>query len=295
MLLEYADPSGCISPTRMMLADDWPRHRQGEPRRRKGPDRSPRRAGVSRRPRRPQINLLVGLLWAIWVGWIFSTVGAFGGIMAGVGHMTIYGLGTYAKTFKDTAAGIEQVYYRQHPGLQPVARRSVGTGFQFQLPQAEKTGTGPGHLSGGGRPFCHPDGGLYHRRQTQVFPIPGLVRFVVFVIGGFMIYEMSPKGQASKKAPRRPPRPSRRTVKSKGKIEDQGVKTLKWSLVKTEISFFGQNIHLQPDLGLRRRLLHFGPGLLSRHRRRISIRAVPDQRGRAAHVRRGAALRPCRC
>lgn len=26
-------------------------------------------------------------LWAIWVGWIFSTVGAFGGIMAGVGQI----------------------------------------------------------------------------------------------------------------------------------------------------------------------------------------------------------------
>lgn len=32
--------------------------------------------------------LWAGLLWAIWVGWIFSTVGAFGGVMAGVGHIT---------------------------------------------------------------------------------------------------------------------------------------------------------------------------------------------------------------
>jgi hypothetical protein len=54
-------------------------------------------------PGGPQLNPMVGFLWAIWVGWIFSTVGAFGGIMAGVGHITIYGLGAYAKTFKDTA------------------------------------------------------------------------------------------------------------------------------------------------------------------------------------------------
>ena len=33
---------------------------------------------------------------------IFSTVGAFGGIMAGVGHITIFGLGDYAKSFKST-------------------------------------------------------------------------------------------------------------------------------------------------------------------------------------------------
>ena len=48
-------------------------------------------------PGAPSINMIIGLVWAIWVGWIFSTVGAFGGIMAGVGHMTIYGLGAYAK------------------------------------------------------------------------------------------------------------------------------------------------------------------------------------------------------
>ena len=50
-------------------------------------------------PGAPKPNLLVGLLWAIWVGWIFSSVGAFGGIMAGVGHITIFGLGDYAKSF----------------------------------------------------------------------------------------------------------------------------------------------------------------------------------------------------
>ena len=50
-------------------------------------------------PGAPSANYIVGLLWAIWVGWIFSTVGAFGGIMAGVGHITIFGLGDYAKSF----------------------------------------------------------------------------------------------------------------------------------------------------------------------------------------------------
>ena len=47
----------------------------------------------------PSTNYFIGFLWAIWVGWIFSTVGAFGGIMAGVGHITIFGLGDYAKSF----------------------------------------------------------------------------------------------------------------------------------------------------------------------------------------------------
>ncbi|MFO7984677.1 MAG: sulfite exporter TauE/SafE family protein [Desulfatiglandaceae bacterium] len=50
-------------------------------------------------PGAPGVNYIIGFLWAIWVGWIFSTVGAFGGIMAGVGHITIFGLGDYAKDF----------------------------------------------------------------------------------------------------------------------------------------------------------------------------------------------------
>ena len=41
--------------------------------------------GVFGIPGAPQVNYVLAVFWAIWVGWIFSTVGAFGGIMAGVG------------------------------------------------------------------------------------------------------------------------------------------------------------------------------------------------------------------
>ncbi len=50
-------------------------------------------------PGAPQISPIMGFLWAIWVGWIFSTVGAFGGIMASVGHVSVFGLGDYAQSF----------------------------------------------------------------------------------------------------------------------------------------------------------------------------------------------------
>ncbi len=50
-------------------------------------------------PGAPQTSYILGFIWAVWVGWIFSTVGAFGGVMAGVGHITIFGLGDYAKGF----------------------------------------------------------------------------------------------------------------------------------------------------------------------------------------------------
>ena len=54
-------------------------------------------------PGAPKPSWLLGIIWGIWVGWIFSTVGAFGGIMAGVGHITVFGLAEYGRTFKDTS------------------------------------------------------------------------------------------------------------------------------------------------------------------------------------------------
>lgn len=38
------------------------------------------------------INPIVVILWALFVGYVFSTVGAAGGILAGVGHITIFGM-----------------------------------------------------------------------------------------------------------------------------------------------------------------------------------------------------------
>ena len=197
-------------------------------------------------PGAPKVNLIVGLLWAVWVGWVFSTVGAFGGIMAGVGHITIYGLGAYAKTFKDTAptlnkfitdsirvsnqwlvglsALVSSLNYYKQKRLVPALGIFLGLGALFATLMVVYTTAGKLKFS-----------------QYQ-----GWFGLVVFVIGGFMIYEMSPKGQASKKAAVAAGKAFEETIKGKGKIEDQGVKTLKWSLMKTEISFFGQKFTFSP-------------------------------------------------
>lgn len=50
-------------------------------------------------PGAPEVNIIAAFIWAIWVGWIFSTVGAFGGVMASVGHISVFGLGKYAGDF----------------------------------------------------------------------------------------------------------------------------------------------------------------------------------------------------
>lgn len=197
-------------------------------------------------PGAPSINMIIGLIWAIWVGWIFSTVGAFGGIMAGVGHMTIYGLGAYAKTFKDTA-----------PQLNKFVTDSIRVSNQwlvglsalvssFNYYRQRRLVPALGFFLGSGALFA---------TLLVVFTTAGKIKFsqyqgwfglCVFVIGGFMIYEMSPKGQATKKAATEAAKAFESTIKGKGKIEDQGVKTLKWSLTKVEIVFFGQTFSFSP-------------------------------------------------
>ncbi len=39
-----------------------------------------------------EINLLLAFFWSIFVGLVFSTVGAAGGILAGVGHISVFGI-----------------------------------------------------------------------------------------------------------------------------------------------------------------------------------------------------------
>jgi len=197
-------------------------------------------------PGAPAPNMIVCFLWAIWVGWIFSTVGAFGGIMAGVGHITIYGLGAYAKTFKDTSPGLNKmitdsirVSNQWLVGLSALVS-SINYGKQKRLV------TSLGFFLGIGALFA---------TLLVVFTTAGKIRFsqyqgffglCVFLIAAFMIYEMSPKGQASKKAAKAAAKAFEDTIKQKGDITAQGVQTLKWSLTQTEISFFGQKFTFSP-------------------------------------------------
>jgi len=197
-------------------------------------------------PGAPAPSLVVGFLWAVWVGWIFSTVGAFGGIMAGVGHITIYGLGAYAKTFKDTSPGLNKlitdsirVSNQWLVGLSALVS-SINYGKQKRLV------TALGFFLGIGALFA---------TLIVVFTTAGKIRFsqyqgffglCVFLIAAFMIYEMSPKGQASKKAAKEAAKAFESTIKQKGDITSQGVQTLKWSLAKTEIAFFGQKFSFSP-------------------------------------------------
>jgi len=160
--------------------------------------------------------------------------------------MTIYGLGSYAKSFKTTAPALNKfitdsirVSNQWLVGLSAMVS-SINYHRQKRLVPALGIFLGMGAL---------------FATLLVVFTTAGKIRFsqyqgwfglCVFVIGGFMVYEMTPKGQASKKAAQAAAKAFEETAKAKGKIEEQGVETLKWSLAKTEIRFFGQTFSFSP-------------------------------------------------
>jgi uncharacterized membrane protein YfcA len=74
----------------------------------------------------------------------------------------------------------------------------------------------------------------------------GYFGLIVFIIGGFMVYEMTPKGQAGKKRAKEAAKAFEETVKKKGDITSQGVKTQSFSMKRIEISFFGQTFGFSP-------------------------------------------------
>jgi uncharacterized membrane protein YfcA len=193
-----------------------------------------------------QINLVLAFFWAVWVGWVFSTVGAFGGIMAGVGHISIFGLGAYAKTFKDSAPTLNKfitdsirVSNQWLVGLS-AAVSSMNYAKQKRLIAPLGLFLGLGSLLAAFL-VVYTTMGKVKFSQYQ-----GWFGLIVFVIGGFMVYEMTPKGQASKKKAKDAVKAFEATIKQKGDITSQGVKTTHFSLAKTEISFFGQTFTFSP-------------------------------------------------
>jgi len=186
------------------------------------PDAEPGFLGI---PGAPQTSLLLGLLWAIWVGWIFSTVGAFGGIMAGVGHITIFGLADYAKAFgkgnpvnnlltdsirvsNQWLVGLSGVissfnYYRMGRLVAPlgVCLAIGGVGGSWLVPE----------LTAG---------------KISLKAYIGYFGIIVFILGCFLIYEITPKGAAKKKEAKAAAQAFEKAVKEKTDTSDQGVKII---------------------------------------------------------------------
>jgi hypothetical protein len=150
-------------------------------------------------PGAPQPNMIVGFLWAIWVGWIFSTVGAFGGIMAGVGHITVFGLADYGKGFKKTSPVLNKLIT---DSIRVSNQWLVGLSGAVSSFNYYKMGRlvlplgimlAIGSISGS---FLIP---IITAGKISLKAYLGYFGLVVFIIGGFLFYETTPKGQAGKK------------------------------------------------------------------------------------------------
>ncbi len=192
-----------------------------------------------------QINLVVAFFWAVWVGWVFSTVGAFGGILAGVGHISVFGLGDYAKSFKDTPALNKfitdsiRVSNQWLVGLSALVS-SVNYGKQKRL------GIALGVILGAGSLFAAFLVAYTTMGKVKFSEYQGYFGLIVFIIGGFMVYDMTPKGQASKKAAKEAVKAFESAVKQKSDISQMGVKTDRLSFGRIEFSFFGQQFSFSP-------------------------------------------------
>ncbi len=179
-------------------------------------------------PGGPSTPLVLGFLWAIWVGWIFSTVGAFGGIMAGVGHITIFGLGDYAAKFgkgnpvnslvtdsirvsNQWLVGLSGLissinYYRMGRLVLPLGACLAigGVAGSWMVPQLTA-----GHVN----------------LKSYI----GYFGIIVFILGLFLIYELTPKGQARKKEAKTAAAAFEKSTKE-GASKDQGVKIVEGNL-----------------------------------------------------------------
>ncbi len=210
------------------------------------PDAEPGFLGI---PGGISTSYILGFLWAIWVGWIFSTVGAFGGIMAGVGHITVFGLRAYGASFKDSS-----------PALNKLITDSIRVSNQWLV-----------GLSGMISSFN------YYKMGRLVLPLGiclaigsiagsylvpwitagkislkayiGYFGLIVFVIGGFLFYETTPKGQAKKKAASAAAKAfEEANIKKTDKLspEECGVQVKSWSLTCISFTFYGVEFTFKP-------------------------------------------------
>jgi uncharacterized membrane protein YfcA len=197
------------------------------------------------------VNLFVALLWAVWVGWIFSTVGAFGGVMAGVGHMSVFGLGNYAGAFKQTA-----------PDLGKVITDSIKASNQFLvglsaaissinylkmkrlvLPLAISLGLGS--LLGAWAAAFLSAGKLDFKAYQGYFGL------FVLVLGVYLFYETTPAGQSKKKTAKEAANAFEANAKKmkNGETVDSskvGLHIQKFTLLTCNFTFYGVPFHFRP-------------------------------------------------
>ncbi len=201
-------------------------------------------AGFLGIPGGPNVNVLLALLWAVWVGWIFSTVGAFGGVMAGVGHMSVFGFGNYAGSFKKTAPDLGKVITDSIKASNQflVGLSAAISSFNYLkmkrlvLPLALSLGAGS--LLGAWGSAALSAGKLDFKSYQGYFGL------FVLGLGCWLLYETTPAGQAKKKTAKEAAQAfeaNAKKLKSGEQVDPAhvGLKINKLTLTACEFTFFG--------------------------------------------------------
>ncbi|WP_457571794.1 sulfite exporter TauE/SafE family protein [Desulfovulcanus sp.] len=198
-------------------------------------------------PGAPNPSLLLGFLWAIWVGWIFSTVGAFGGIMAGVGHITIFGLANYAKSFKKTNVALNKFLTDtiRVSNMFLVGLSGGVSSFNYWkmkrivAPLAIAMAIG---AVGGAVGIAELTAG-----KVSLKSYIGYFGLAVFAVAGFMFYGTTKKAREKNKAAREAAKRFQESAKKEG-AKAEGVKLVKFSLNECIFTFLGVEFKFSPIL-----------------------------------------------
>ncbi|MFW5663312.1 MAG: hypothetical protein ACOCZW_06275 [Bacteroidota bacterium] len=202
------------------------------------------------------IDALVYILWSIWTGWIFSTVGAFGGIMAGFGHITVLGLGSKAAAMKgimaQDATG-EQIdggkllsdNIRLSNSMLTLVNSVMSTLMwllQKRLVWAAGLSLGVGAFLGAQIAVFTTGGKL------DISELMGIFGIVTFLVSGFMFYSASPAGMKKKTAGKAAAAKFQervRELRAEGRIKEiEGIKDVKLGATALEFDFFGEHFKI---------------------------------------------------
>ncbi len=202
-------------------------------------------------PGGPQINLVLAFFWACLVGWVFSTVGAFGGIMAGIGHITIYGLGEYASKFKGESADLNKAV----TDTIRVANQFL-VGFSALVSTINYWKLGRLVLPVGIALAAGSILGSYliptlTAGRINFSQYVGFFGVFVLVLGCYMLYQTTPRGQKSKKKAKAAAEAFETTMKRKraGEAVDTselGVKVTSLTAKKMSFTFYGVEFSFNP-------------------------------------------------
>jgi uncharacterized protein len=203
-------------------------------------------------PGAPRPFWFFGLLWAVWVGWIFSTVGAFGGIMAGVGHITIFGLADFGRAFKKTSPALNKLIT---DSIRVSNQWLVGLSALISSTNYYRMGRivlPLGLFLAGGSILGAYFIPVLTAGKIKLSSYIGYFGLCVFLIAGVLYYETTEKGQSKKKAAKEAARAFEASMRKKpGEAavpseELTGTRITSFSLTKVKFTFYGVEFSFNP-------------------------------------------------